>query len=961
MRVAAKLVSVLVLGVMIIVAIEAYVSITRDIAIFDEETEHATSQLGATLKVLVEDVWNHNGQQRALELVEDANREESPVHVRVVRLDAARDDPDAPRASAKTLRMVRDGTLTSVEERNEVGRGFLFTYVRLDVGSGRPMALEISRPLDASDKFRRDTITRACLVGITLTVVSGIAVVVLGMAFIGRPLNRLVEKTRRVGTGDLSGPVVWKRHDEMGELARALNEMCEHLAEVRERLSAETEARIQALQQLRHADRLTTVGRLAAGMAHELGTPLNVASARADMICEETGQSNVADSARIVKTQIDKITKIVRQLLDFARQQESHKAKEDLSELAVRTAEVVASLARKQGVEICVDTLGDTLVMEVDGGQIQQVLTNLMVNAIQAMQKAGTVRVRVQRTTARPPDLQTQKDLTCARIDVHDEGERDFRGPSQSDLRSLFYDQRHWRRHRPGPFHRVWHCARPWRMDGSRKPARQGDLLLSVSPGRRSTMTNRILIVDDDPDMCEVIAARLRRDNLDSQWVTSGEEALAALQTDSFDAVLTDIQMPRMTGIELCQQIVRAPFRHPGDRHDRLRQPGNGHRGDPRGAYDFVTKPVEMDLLMVALKRALDHRDLEQQVKRLHDAVERSQPFETLIGESPVMRQLFDQLRRIAQTDATVLITGESGTGKELVARALHERSSRKGQPFLAVNCSAFPESLLESELFGHEKGAFTDASSARDGLFVQADGGSLLLDEIADLPLSLQPKLLRALEERRVRPIGSNRERSFDVRLLAATNRDLETAKDEGRFREDLYYRLHVIPVELPPLRSRGTDVLLIARHFTEQFAERFGKQSYEDRRRCGQATACLRLARQRPRTAKRDRTGCGIDSIRHDYRGGYAGENPQLPWPAAVHRGQRSVRLTAAGRNGTQVHPARPQCRRRQPHDGGPHPASRPPHSVPQARKLRRAPTNRQLATTATDNLPTPTCASL
>jgi signal transduction histidine kinase len=278
-----------------------------------------------------------------------------------------------------------------------------------------------------------------------LTAVSGIAVVFLGMAFIGRPLNRLVEKTRRVGTGDLSGPVVWERHDEMGELARALNDMCVHLAEVREHLLAETEARIRAVQQLRHADRLTTVGRLAAGMAHELGTPLNVAAARADMICEDTAKSDVAGSARIVKNQIDKITKIVRQ--------------------------------------------------------------------------------------------------------------------------------------------------------------------------------------------------------------------------------------------------------------------------------------------------------------------------------------------------------------------------------------------LLESELFGHEKGAFTDASSARDGLFVQADGGSLLLDEIADLPLNLQPKLLRALEERRVRPIGSNRERSFDVRLLAATNSDLEIAKDAGRFREDLYYRLHVIPVELPPLRSRGTDVLLIARHFTEQFSQRFGK----------------------------------------------------------------------------------------------------------------------------------------
>jgi DNA-binding NtrC family response regulator len=243
------------------------------------------------------------------------------------------------------------------------------------------------------------------------------------------------------------------------------------------------------------------------------------------------------------------------------------------------------------------------------------------------------------------------------------------------------------------------------------------------------------------------------------------------------------------------------------------------------GAYDFVTKPVEMDLLVAALNRALNQRDLELQVKRLSQTVERSQPFEEMIGESPVMRELFDQLHRIAETDATVLIHGESGTGKELVARALSKRSCRAAGPFLAVNCSALPETLLESELFGHARGAYTDARSDREGLFVQANGGTLLLDEIGDMSLSLQPKLLRAIEERRIRPVGGDHEIAFDVRLIVSTNHDLETAKDEGRFREDLFYRINVIQVELPPLRARGTDVLLIARHFVERFASRFGK----------------------------------------------------------------------------------------------------------------------------------------
>jgi len=434
MRLAAKLVSVLVLGVILIVAVEAYISIERDTTVLHDIMEDDADQLGATLKVLVEDIWNQIGQQRAWDVVEDGGHEGSVVDVRLVWLDAQRGDRDAPRASAETLRMIRGSDPKSVRERDAAGHGFQFTYALLDVDSERPVALEISRPLDASDSFRRKTISRAWVVAILLTIVSGIAVVVLGMAFIARPLSRLVEKTRRVGTGDLSGPIDLKLHDEMGELATALNEMCEHLAQVRERLLAETEARLTAMEQLRHADRLTTVGRLAAGMAHELGTPLNVVSARADMICEETGQSSVENSAQIVKNQIDKMTKIVRQLLDFARQQGPHKSRQDLTVLIVQTVEVVASLAKKQNVEICTECLEEPLFIEVDGGQIQQVLTNVIVNAIQSMQQAGTVRVRLQRTAARPPDTADATTVSCARIDVRDEGP----GISHQHLEQIF-------------------------------------------------------------------------------------------------------------------------------------------------------------------------------------------------------------------------------------------------------------------------------------------------------------------------------------------------------------------------------------------------------------------------------------------------------------------------------------------------------------------------------------------
>jgi len=213
-------------------------------------------------------------------------------------------------------------------------------------------------------------------------------------------------------------------------------------------------------------------------------------------------------------------------------------------------------------------------------------------------------------------------------------------------------------------------------------------------------------------------------------------------------------------------------------------------------------------------------------VTRLRNAVEASRRFEDLLGASPAMRRVYDLLDRIVDADTSVLISGESGTGKELVAQALHRRGARRDGPFVAVNCAALPEALLESELFGHTRGAFTDARAARTGLLAQATGGTLFLDEIGELPLGLQPKLLRALQERMVRPVGGDTEVPFDARLITATNRDLETAVEERRFRDDLFFRINVIQIDLPPLRARGGDVLLLAQHFVDHFARRAGKE---------------------------------------------------------------------------------------------------------------------------------------
>ncbi|MBI1313016.1 response regulator [bacterium] len=338
-------------------------------------------------------------------------------------------------------------------------------------------------------------------------------------------------------------------------------------------------------------------------------------------------------------------------------------------------------------------------------------------------------------------------------------------------------------------------------------------------------MTSRVLIVDDDRSMCELLELDLRSRGFEVQVHTSAEDALAELAGREFDVVLTDLQMPKLGGLQLCERIV-------GDRPDvpvvvmtAFGSLDTAVSAIRAGAYDFVSKPVELDVLSLVLERAVRHRELQQKVRILSDAVAATGRFEELIGESPRMRQLFDELARVADTETSVLIVGESGTGKELVAGALHERSRRKDSPFVAINCAAIPEALLESELFGHKRGAFTDARADRPGLFQQADGGTLFLDEIGDIPLTLQPRLLRALEERTARPVGGDQEIPFDVRLVAATNRDLESAVEDGRFREDLYFRINVIQIDLPPLRSRGTDVLLLAQHFVEQFAKRSGR----------------------------------------------------------------------------------------------------------------------------------------
>jgi two-component system response regulator HydG len=334
-----------------------------------------------------------------------------------------------------------------------------------------------------------------------------------------------------------------------------------------------------------------------------------------------------------------------------------------------------------------------------------------------------------------------------------------------------------------------------------------------------------ILFVDDDPELCELVRFGLEPHEIAVVSRTRAHDAFVLLSSSEFDCVVTDLEMPGMHGFELIERIV---VNRPDVPVIVLTGRGNfptAVAAMRAGAYDFVTKPVDLAALALAVRRAAERRALRAEVSRLRRVVAEARRFDTLVGASAAMQQVYAAVEQVAPTDATVLITGQSGTGKEMAARAIHNQSRRAAEPFIAVDCAAIPEALFESELFGHARGAFTDAKQARLGLLPQANGGTLFLDEIGDLPLGIQPKLLRVLQERRVRPIGDDTEINVDVRLICATNRDLEAMVAEREFRDDLFYRINVVQLPLPPLRVRAGDVLLLAQHFVDHFARMFGR----------------------------------------------------------------------------------------------------------------------------------------
>jgi two-component system response regulator HydG len=325
--------------------------------------------------------------------------------------------------------------------------------------------------------------------------------------------------------------------------------------------------------------------------------------------------------------------------------------------------------------------------------------------------------------------------------------------------------------------------------------------------------SHRILIVDDHLEMARTVADYLGRHGVLAHAVASAQEALAALGREPFDALLTDLRMKGMDGLDLLEAAHRLDAELPVVVMTAFGGIDSAVESIQRGAYHYVTKPFKLEVVRVLLERACGERDLKSENRRLRRAVD--DRYGDMVGKSEPMQALFALLERVAQVGSPALVLGETGTGKELVARALHQAGPRRGGPFVAVNCAAVPETLLESELFGHTRGAFTGATQARRGLFLDADGGTLLLDEIGELSPPLQARLLRVLESGELRPVGSDAVRTVDVRVVAATHRPLSDLVHSGEFREDLYFRLKVLPIAIPPLRERGDDIPLLAEHF--------------------------------------------------------------------------------------------------------------------------------------------------
>ncbi len=423
MKLTFKLAILLIGGAILVHSINGYLRVKREAEFFDADMKSRAHFLGRALSGLVSDVWRTSGQERVMELIDEVNEKEQQAYIRWVWLDTMAEDFFRPRVSPAKLNPAVQGREMYYKEKGKSNSGHLYTYIPIDVGEPRPGALELSESLSDYNRYVQVTVHHTIVITTVLAVLSGAIALSLGTVIVGIPLRRLNEKIQRIGAGDLSNPLFLRGHDELAGVATAINTMCEQLKLAQEKVRAETAARIASLEQLRHADRLSTVGRLASGVAHELGTPLNVVSGRAGLIVDgDLPQGEIVESAKIIKAQVDRITVIIRQLLDFARRTTPQKTAIELRPLVKNTLELLSSLSSKRQITLELTAEDIPTNVQADPGQIQQVLINLIINAVQAMPNGGKVEVGIDRVTARPPEGQEGTPGVYLRIYVQDEG-----------------------------------------------------------------------------------------------------------------------------------------------------------------------------------------------------------------------------------------------------------------------------------------------------------------------------------------------------------------------------------------------------------------------------------------------------------------------------------------------------------------------------------------------------------
>ena len=593
-----------------------------------------------------------------------------------------------------------------------------------------------------------------------------------------------------------------------------------------------TEENAQA-ERTRQHEKLAAVGTLAAGLAHEIRNPLNGAQLHVAYLeralRRDDARPDLREAVSVVGDEIKRLATLVTEFLDFARPKPLLRQAITLRTLCERTIDLVTSEAAAEHVALHTDAPLADVTLYGDPNKLEQVLLNLLRNAIEATANGSGTAVT----------LRARRQPRHVVFEVEDDGPGLVKN-GRADLRRVLLDQAF--RDGPRPRHHTPHRQRPRRDDSRREPAWPDRVFRENSHGRflglydgitrrRDNVTaiaetkvkGRILVVDDEASARSGLERLLVQEGFAVKSAPDGAAALRVAAEFAPDVVVTDLKMPTMDGLELLRRlreqdealpvIVATAF---GDVHSAVA----AMRG---GADDYLTKPIDIEALVLSIERTTARRALRVEAENLRRQAreEEGEGLRGLIGKSPAMQNVYRVARQVAGSRATVLITGESGTGKGELARAVHALSPRSKGPFVALHCAALAESLLESELFGHEKGSFTGADKRRSGRFEQADGGTLFLDEIGEISALLQVKLLRVLQERTFERVGGNEAVKVDVRLLAATNRDLAKEVREGRFREDLYYRLNVVRIEMPPLRLRGGDAVVLANHFLARFAE--------------------------------------------------------------------------------------------------------------------------------------------